>query len=620
MKKHIRSIILGVGALFTTLGCNDDFVNTQPLDQVSESAVWTDAVLSERFVVHIYTYFGQGGFDEQMLASLSDEAMFTHTGRGITTITESRSNAADNGWVNYTHAWANMYRGIRAANIAIKNLSSPQFQNTNGIVDRLMGEAKFMRAFFYHQLVRFYGAVPLVERPYELGEADYELPRNTMEECINFIVKDCDEAAAHFGDMSVVKGRSGKLAALALKSRILTYAASDLLDASTAKSKSTAMASYANPELVSISTGSRAERWQKAKAAAKAVVDQSSHQYMLNLSAPATAAEGTQNFKNLAYSRSGGDADMILGRYFTNAKGESGGSIGLYNGPNGYHNWAGNTPLQQFVDAFEMVDGTKFNWSNAAHAKSPYTNRDPRFYASILYDGANWKPRTADVASKDPANQIQTGQYEITDGSGAKVTYNGLDTRLSSVEDWNGTRTGYYFRKFLDENPGIEDQNTRQEIPFPMFRYTEAVLNYIEACIELGEEQEARTWLNKIRFRAGMPAVTDSGAALRDRYRNERLIELAFESHRYHDIRRWMIAPVTVGRKADYVSIKGTLKPGKSVSLYKYDTDNYDYTYTVLPIDPGTENRNWLDKMYFLPIHRDEINRNQQLKQNPGFD
>ncbi len=617
MKKYIRSIILGVGALFTTFGCNDDFVNTQPLDQVSESAVWTDAVLSERFVVNIYAYFGQGGFDEQMLSSLSDETMFTHTGRGITTITESRSNPADIGWVNYTHEWGNMYRGIRAANIAIKNLSEPKFQNTNNIADQLIGEAKFMRAFLYHQLVRFYGGVPLVDRPYELGEADYELPRNTMEECINFIVKDCDDAASLIGDRAMVKGRASKTAALALKSRILLYAASDLLDANTAKAKSSALTSYGNPELLTMTSGSRAERWQKAKAAAKAVVDVSRHQYQLNLSAP--SASGTQNFKNISYSRGGGDADLILGRHFTNLKGENGGRIGLYNGPNGYHNWAGNTPLQQFVDAFEMADGTRFNWANTEHAKSPYTNRDPRFYASVLYDGAGWKPRTADVASRDPANQIQTGQYEIIDGSGAKVTYNGLDTRLSAVEDWNGTRTGYYMRKFLDENPAIQDQNTRQEIPWPVLRYTEAVLNYVEACIELGEEDEARTWLNRIRFRAGMPAVTDSGEALKARYRNERQVELAFESHRYHDIRRWMTAPVTVGRKADYISVRGTLKAGKTVNLYRYSTENYDYTYTVLPVDPGTENRNWLDKMYFLPIHRDEINRNEKLKQNPGF-
>lgn len=620
MKKFIKTITIVAGVTFFATSCNDDFVNTQPLGQVSEAAVWTDPVLSERFVVNIYSYIGQGGFNEEMLASLSDEAMFTHTGRGITTITESRSNPGTPGWVNYTNEWGEMYKGIRAANLAIKNLSSPKFENTNGVIDKLIGEAKFMRAFLYSQLIKFYGAVPIVDRPYELGEADYEVPRNTVEECFNFVAKDLDEAATLLDGKSLEKGRATKVAALALKARMLTYAASDVFDATTAKAKSTAMASYGTPELVAFTSGTRAERWQKAKAAAKAVLDMTNHQYMLNLSAPANAATGRTNFSNVSYARNGGEADLLMGRFFTNLKPENGGDIGLYNGPNGYHNWAGNTPIQQFVDAYEMQDGTKFSWTNAVHAKSPYINRDPRFYASVLYDGANWKKRPSDVIERDPASQIQTGQYEIINAAGAKVTHNGLDTRLSAVEDWNGTRTGYYMCKFIDSNPAIESQYTRQEIPWPVLRYTEAVLNYIEACIELGEEAEARTWLNKIRFRAGMPAVTDTGDALRQRYRNERLVELAFENHRYHDIRRWMIAPTTVGRKADYIAIKGTLKPGKSVTLYKYDTDNYDYTYNVFPIDPGVENRSWLDKMYFLPIHRDEINRNDKLKQNPGFE
>lgn len=620
MKKYIKTLVLVSGILMGITACNDDFLNTEPLDQVSEAAVWTDAVLSERFVVNIYTYFGQGGFDEQMVTSLSDESMFTHTGRGINTITESRSNPADIGWVNYSHEWGNMYRGIRASNLAIANLTTPKFEGNQAMADKLLGEAKFMRAFLYHQLARFYGGVPLVDRPYELGEEDYELPRNSIEETFNFIVKDLDDAIALLDGKSAERGRATKTAAMALKSRVLTYAASDLYDASTAQSKSTVMGSYSNPELVAITSGSRAERWQRAKTASRAVLDLANHQYMLNLSEPVNPATGRVNFSNVSYSRDGGEADMILGRYFTNLKPEGGGNIGLYNGPNGYHNWAGNTPLQQFVDAYEMLDGTKFDWSNPEHAKSPYDKRDPRFYASVLYDGADWKKRPSDVIDRDPASQIQTGQYEIIDGSGAKVTYNGLDTRLSPVEDWNGTRTGYYMCKFIDNDPTIESQYTRQEIPWPVLRYTEAVLNYIEACIELGEEEEARTWLNKIRFRSGMPAITDSGEALRDRYRNERLIELAFESHRFHDIRRWMIAPTTVGRKADYISVKGTLKPGKTVTLYKYDTNNYDYTYTVLEVDPGMENRSWLDKMYFFPIHRDEINRNSKLQQNPGFD
>lgn len=619
MRKYIKTYLLIAGALFTASSCNDDFVNTQPLDQVSEAVVWTDPVLSERFVVNIYSSLGQGGFNEQMLASLTDEAIFTHTGRGINTITESRSNPADNGWVNSTIAWQNMYRGIRSANIAIKNLANPKFPNTNGIVEQLTGEAKFMRAYLYHQLVRYFGGVPIVDRPYELGEDDYQLPRNTLEECINFIVKDCNDASALLGSRSLASGRASATSALALKSRILTYAASDLYDATAAKAKSTAMAAYADANLVSLSSGTRVQRWQNAKAASKAVIDITKHQFKLDLTSKASVEEGRLNYTNIAYSRNGGNAEMILGRYFTNLKPEDGGRIGLFNGPNGYHNWAGNTPIQHLVDTYEMIDGTKFSWSNTNQAKSPYTNRDPRFYATILYDGAGWKPRTADVAARDPANQVQTGQYEIMNSAGTKVNWNGLDTRLSAVEDWNGTRTGYYMRKFTDDNPAIVDQHTRQEIPWPFFRYTEAVLNYIEACIELGEEAEARTWLNKIRFRAGMPAVTDTGDALRQRYRNERFVELVFEEHRYHDIRRWMIAPVTVGKKANGINIKGTLKAGKSVTLYRYNTDNYDYVYTVFDIDPGHENRSWLDKMYFLPIHRDEINRNQKLKQNPGF-
>lgn len=160
--------------------------------------------------------------------------------------------------------------------------------------------------------------------------------------------------------------------------------------------------------------------------------------------------------------------------------------------------------------------------------------------------------------------------------------------------------------------------DSRQYIPWPVLRFTEVVLNYVEACIELGEEPEARHWLNRIRFRAGMPAITASGDALRDAYRNERRVELAYEEHRFHDARRWMIAGETLGRKVGVIRIFGRLKAGSNVSLYRYDPENYTYTYTVGTVDPGIENRQWLDKMYFIPIHRDEMNRNDKLVQNPG--
>ena len=616
MKKRYVIIALSVfGTVFTS--CNDSFVNTKPLDQLSESVVWTDPSLADAFVTELYGGLGNGGFDEQMLASLTDEASFTHPGRNITTITESRSNPADPGWINGTLSWQQMYVRIRACNLALDKLKKATTFPA-ATVERLNGEAKFMRAYFYHQLVRYYGGVPIVDKSFSLSDTEFLSKRNTMKECVEFIVKDCDEAATLLNGKSMAAGRASRAAAFALKSRILIYAASDLYDATTAKSQSTAMATMSNPEFVAYVDGSRSERWTKAKDAAKAVLDLPGFGSKLNLTEPASKDDGIANYSNNALAKNGGEKELIFARYFINAKAENGGRIGLFNGPNGYHNWAGNAPIQNFVDDYEMMDGSKFSWSNSTHSASPYDNRDPRFYASLMYDGSTWKPRTADVAAKDPVNQIQTGQYELSSGSG-KVPYFGLDTRKSSVEDWNGSYTGYYFRKFTDPNPTIVDQSAWQQVPWPILRYTEAVFNYVEACIELGQDAEARAWLNKIRFRSGMPAITESGDALRQKYRNERRVEMVFEEQRYHDARRWMIAPTTLGRKVQIMNVIGTLKAGKTVTLYKYDPTSYDYQYKVVEMDPGKENRAWLDKMYFLPIHRDEMNRNKNLVQNPGY-
>ncbi|APU97499.1 RagB/SusD family nutrient uptake outer membrane protein [Sphingobacterium siyangense] len=624
--KKIKNISLILFVLSASLqACNDDFVSTKPLSEVPQEIVWSDAGLSEAFVTEIYNGFGVGGFYEQEMASMTDEALFTHPNRGINTVTESRSNPADQGYIMDTYEYGRMYTRIRATNIAIANLSSPKFDKAKA--DKLLGEAYFLRGYYYQQLLRFYGGIPIDNKIYTLNDKDYMVPRNSYEECVNAIVKDLDSAALLLKGISSAKGRANETAVLALKSRVLLYAASDLHDGSKAKAKSTLLAAYKNPEYLMYTNGSQMERWTKAKTAAKAVLDHTEFAYKLDLTQPASPSEGTANY--MAVSLGGGSKtvdftagkDIILGRFFIDEKDERGGWVGRDNGPNGYHNWAGNTPIQLLVDDYETSNGQKFDWSNPSMAASPYQNRDPRLKATILYDGADWKPRTADVAERDKANQIQTGQYEVINAKGQKVIQFGLDTRKSPIEDWNGSRTGYYIRKFTDPDPTMEDQNTRQRIPWPMFRYTEAILNYVEACIELGEENEAKIWLNKIRFRAGMPAISTSetGMALKARYRNERRIELAYEEHRFFDARRWMIASETLGRKANIINITGTLKAGKNVTLYQYNPENYTYTYAVSNIDPGIENRSWDDKMYFTSIHRDEINRNTKLIQNPGY-
>ncbi|MES2648475.1 MAG: RagB/SusD family nutrient uptake outer membrane protein [Bacteroidota bacterium] len=610
--------------LVTLAGCDKDFLNVSPLGEISSESTWKDGPLSTAFITNLYNGLGPGGFDEQMLASLSDEAVFTHTGRGITTVNDGSLSPSNQGWTHGTYEWGSMYGRIRGCNIAIANLETATFEDAT-LKERLKGEARFLRAYFYQQLVRYYGGVPLITKVYGLNE-DYLVERNSFDACVKQIVGDCDTAALYLTGKSLGKGRATSLAAMALKSRILLYAASDLHDIPTAKAKSATISGFANPELLGYTSGDRTARWQAAKAAAKAVLDLSAG-YKLNLAAPASLEDGRLNY--ISISMGGGSSaagvdkaaasEILLGRYNTPDQDDWGGPyVGLFNGPNGYHNWAGNTPIGLMVDDYEMMDGTKFSWSNPDHKKAPYTGRDPRFYASIMYDGSPWKPRNLISGDADPFNEIQTGQYDLMQ-NGALISFKGIDTRSSSIEDWNGSRSGYYMRKFIDPNPAIVENNTRQYIPWPFFRVTEAVFNYAEACIELGEDLEARTWLNKIRFRSGMPALTESGAALKARYINERRIEMMFEEQRYHDARRWMIAPTTLGRKLDFINVTGKFKPGKTLSgKYHYDPTIYDYNYSPV-IEIAHENRTWIDKMYFRPISRDEVNKNNKLVQNPGY-
>jgi hypothetical protein len=622
MKKVLNRLPIIIMVFLFPFSCNEDFINTKPIGQASSSVTWTDGALTQAFVYGVYSQLGYGGYEEQMLAVYTDEAMFTHAGRNINTFTEGNESPANRGWVSPTYAWESMYAAIRQANIAIANIPLATFDD-QALKDRLLGESYFLRAYFYHQLLRFYGSFAIVDKVYGLSD-DYTIARNTWDECVAFIVSDLDKSAQLLDGKEATPGRTSKLAALALKARVLVYNASSLHEST---ANSSLFPGFAHPEFYT-STQAKATKWSTAKTAAKEAFD-AGVGYKLNLSAPVTPEEGKANY--VAIAMGGGSAtsdktaavELIFQRtetlLFTQENNWPLGGLhfGTNNGPNGYHCWAGNTPIQQLVDDYEMMDGSKFDWNNSTHANAPYDNRDPRFYATVLYDGANWKPRPDDVAGIDPVNQIQTGYYD--NGSGGTIS--GVDTRESSVENWNGSRTHYYVRKFMDPDPAVVDNLTgAQVIPWPFIRYTEVVLNYIETLLETGDETTAKDLLNKIRFRAGMPATSATGAALVDVYRNERRIELAYEEHRYHDVRRWMIPATTVGRGIKDIHVTATLKAGKTVHIpYRYDPTVYDYTYTVED-NTSNETRTWKDKMYFRVLARDEINRNCKLIQNPDYE
>ena len=387
--KNINEVSVFFGCLLAVLlvavSCNQDFLDTQPLDKISSEATWSDAALAEAFVFGVYSFLEYGGFEEYGLSSYSDEALYTHSGRPIPPVNEGTESPTNLAYFSPSYEWGSMYLAIREANIALTEL--PNATIDEGVKNRLTGEVHFLRAYYYHQLMRFYGGVPVIDRPYGLGE-DYSISRNSYSDGVDFIVADLDRAASLLEGVGRTSGRATSLAALALKARVLMYAASDLHEGSKVPSE-------LGGEIFTYSGGQEG-RWQAARAAAKAALDAGSG-YKLDLGAPVSAAEGQANY--IALAMGGGSAaadpaggeDMIFDRsatidFIQESNWPLGGlHNGINNGPNGYHNWAGNTPIQQLVDDYEMLDGSRFDWDNPDHATAPYENRDPRFYGTILY-------------------------------------------------------------------------------------------------------------------------------------------------------------------------------------------------------------------------------------------
>ena len=587
MRRHSHLTIAALLVLGLS-GCND-VLDVTPKDQLSDAAVFTDPNLAQAFVNDMYRGMGHGLY-EIMLASISDETHFIHN-YATEPIVKSNITSSDRGALEdgrYGHFnWANNYSRIRQTNIFLDKIDGTTFDAA--VKQRLKGEVYFLRAYFYHNLMRMYGGVPLITKVYGLDE-NYAVARNSFKETVDFIVANADSAAAllplSYSGADV--GRATKGAALALKARVLLYAASDLYNVNPC----------GQPENCYTPPQDRVALWRAAKNAAQAVMDLGV--YHLFRPSPANAQEAAKNYGDLFLQTM--SEEVILSRFFLSTR-DDGYNPGLHNGPNGFHTWGGNTPIQNLVDDYRMADGSKFDWSNPAHAAAPYANRDPRFYATIAYDGAPWRTRPDDVKDLDPYGMIQTFRaLKLPDSS----VVAGLDTRDSPVENWNGGYSGYYIRKFID--PSINAQFIKEQVPWIFFRYAEVLLNYAEASIELNEVGDALAALNQIRRRAGMPDLA-AGPNLRDEYRNERRIEMAFEEQRFFDVRRWMIAPQALSQ------------PARGINIYLRGANRLDrttwtnYRYAVDTV----QTRAWNDKMYFMPIRLDELNRNSLLKQNPGY-
>ena len=608
LKIFIIFLIVGL-----TSSCEKDFLKLEPLSDYSDAAVWNDPALIATFVNNIYRNALGWPYSIERLSDYSDESHFTPdwdvTNFNKSLITSDGLMGWEVSWATphtLHFRWAPLYSNVRACNIFFEKTEGVDFGDDviNAEVDRMKGEVHFLRAYTYHYLAALYGGVPIIDKTFGLSD-EFEVARNTYEETINFIIADLDAAAALLPTEAAKAGQATQGAVLHLKARTLLYAASDVHHA---------QASYApgfsNPELLGYTGGSQNARWQAAKDAASAVMTLG--MYGLVNESPGAGDDIAQDFVDYFISY-GYESEDILLQYFTpkTDEGWDGYNPALYCGPNGYHNWGNNVPLGELVDDYEMADGSAFDWGNPAHKADPYTNRDARFYATILYEGADWRVRPSDVQGIDPWNKIQVGH--VYDMSGELIVP-GVDTRSGAIEDWNGGKSGYYVRKFVDMS--VDPQYVKQDIPFRHFRYAETLLNMAEACIELTEDAEALTYINMIRNRAGQPAITATGAALRDAYRNERRIEMAYEDQRYWDVRRWVIGPDAY-IQTHAVDVR--YETDQAATNYRQADGSTWGTPIFAEKELGGDARAWDNKMYYFPIMRNEMNKNSLLIQNPGY-
>jgi len=608
MKKYKIGISI-FAFLILLSSCENSILDKSPQDQYSDATVWNDIGLADFYLNDIYHGIRTGFDGETMLSCITEETHQTFT-HGAEVYVEGNINADnvapwDGGGYSLPLNWDASFLNIQKVNVFLSKIdgvadaySTSEQAGIKAQTDIKKGEALFLRAYYYTQLARLYGGVPLMKEPNKLGDDFKLLTRATFEETVKFISDDCDAAATLLSTKDqMAMGRATKGAVLALKSRMLLFAASDLTADGTADN-----------DLVGYTAPSRTTLWTAAKNAAKAVMDLG---YELeDFGAPDQNAVAT-NYFNFFKEKDLSSNEIIWGKMYLYLTGDQNMANG-YNGPNSWGAWTGNAPTQNLVDAYQMKDGSDFfdhftlgadgyyeNISSQFLNVNPYYNRDPRFYGSILYDSAFWRNRyvSGGLANIDPIGRYDRRTIYAITGTDTIKTF-GLDTHQGPVNSMNAGYTGYCMKKMLDDTqPENQNANTNVWIEF---RYAEVLLNYAEACLELGEIDEAGTYINKIRNRSGMPDFTgDITKALR----YERQIELVFENSRWYDIRRWKILDEALS-DAKGMEIDEFRKDGNVVTTWK---------------QISVQRRNPSTKMYWVPISTTEIKKSSQLVQNPLY-
>lgn len=535
-------------------------------------------------------------------------------------------NAGDSG--NESVSWARSFQRIRNCAVFLQNIPNAKV-NSESDRSRWTAEAHILRAYYYSELLMWFGcSLPIIREPYTYDADFSKVERSSFHDVVEFIVDDCDAALACeelpwriTTDSEAM--RMTKAVAWAIKSRMTLFAASPLYndgnnywEEAYSVNKAAVQALESNGYAL-YDKLNQAAVWGDEKAYLPTAASQYFNEYFCNSGAYAADPADKETIYQL---RDGANLDLA------NVDG-----IGAILGYK-----TGTCPSQELVDAFETIDGQpvldlakpyldeqhlkpNYNSSNTTYDKNnPYANRDPRFYATVYYNGSKRYCNWSTEAEKKSFENLGQGKGEnvriITTWDAYEDAKGNI---INSPEPLMGrsmtgrtpTRTGYFQRKFLHPNSGVEMRLNGAR--HKDYRLAEIYLNFAEAAMEAGHTDEAITYVNKVRARAGMPGLPAglSGENLRQRIHNERRVEFALEGNRYFDVRRW--------HKPDE-DLSATDRWITGAHITHMQDGTYKYERTILK-----ERQCYTNKWLKMPIPLTEVNNMRAITgedwQNPGW-
>jgi starch-binding outer membrane protein, SusD/RagB family len=570
--KSIKYIIL-----FLVLGltaCND-FLDRAPDVNLDEEKVFTDFLNAQRFHADIYSgltsrFNAVGNFQPVPLSSAADESESPAGYHGTKGFNMGNYNGLDANISFY-------YTAIRKANLFLSNLEVVPFPDDQ-TKNQMLGEVYFLRAFYFNEMLKRFGGMPIMtENDLLVPGDDLMRPRDSYRDCFAFIMADLDKAISSLPVTLTTNeyGRATKGAAMALKARVLLYAASPLF------SQKTGIWGMGGTIDDWMDKDGKTW-WLKAAEAAKAVIDlkdaEGNQVYALYQTTAANKADDYE--KQFFKRREQGNKEVIFYKHEAPV-GFNSNEINVWM-PNGDFGGAGAVePTQNFVNLFEMSNGKYIGEPGSGYdPKNPYLNRDPRFYKIIIYHGSSWQGATMDLSTT--TTQFPAGTF----------------------------LTGYFVRKYVPEEIK-KATSTSAYHNWIFFRLAEMYLNYAEAMNEVdGPTQQVRAAVNLVRARSGvieLPVdLTSDKRSMRARIQRERGIELCFEEQRWWDARRW-----STGEDGELAAkwFGGPMNRAvitKSGSTVTYAEEAY-FTRIYLP------NNN----LYQIPLG--ELYKNPLFVQNPGY-